>query len=141
MNKFEEIENKDGFYVHLNLEDALPQTVANYGVGHSAIVPCEIVGWNVRWGTASTSGTVALEKLPSGTAKGAGTVISNSISTAGTADIPVKGTLVSSRTAGISDRRLDIGDSFAIKSSGNLTNLKDLHVIVYLYPLGKGDYR
>jgi len=142
MERFENIENKDGFYVHFNLPDVDAATSTNYYVGHTVMkVPCDILHWAVRWGVASTSGTVSLEKVKSGTAKGSGIVFSNAQSTAGTANTPVEGTLLNSKTNGIYDRRLMIGDALAIKAGGTLTNLKDLQVTVYLKPIGKGDYR
>jgi hypothetical protein len=53
----------------------------------------------------------------------------------------VEGTLLDTITNGVPLRQLLLGDSLAIKSGGTLTNGKDLHVTVYLKPLGKGDYR
>lgn len=131
----EEIENKDGFYAVANLENTLPQTAANYGIFFIAIKPCEVLLVKQIHGTASTSGTVTVEKLTGTTAKGSGTAITNAMSTSGTANTVATATLVAGTT------QLAIGDRLAIKNGGTLTNGKDLQLTVYLKPLGKGDYR
>lgn len=135
--RLEEIENKDGFYVTVNLFDTQPQTAANYGIFFTALRPSEILEESVVFGTASTSGTVQIEKLISTTAKGSGLATSvSTFSTAGTAN-----TVVRKKATDLQNRQLDVGDRLAIKSTGTLTNGKDLQITVYLKPLGKGDYR
>lgn len=135
MERFENIMNKDGFYVCSNLEDTRPQTSANYGLFFTAIHPCEVMAVVLTFGTASTSGTVLVEKLTGTTAKGAGTAITNALSASGTANTPVTATIV--RTAS----QLLVGDRLALRSGGTLTNGRDIQVTVYIKRLGKGDYR
>ncbi len=132
---FVEIENKDGFYAGVSLVDTISQTAANYGIFFIALKPCEVMEIREIHGTASTSGTVTVEKLTGTTAKGSGTTISNAISTASTANTVQTATLTKSAS------QLSVGDRLAIKSGGTLTNGKDLQITVYLKPLGKGDYR
>ena len=135
MLKFEEVENKDGFYAVGNLFDTQVTTSANYGMIFTAIKACEVLMVSEVHGTASSSGTVTVEKLTGTTGKGGGTAITNAMSTAGTANTVQNATLVLGTT------QLDIGNRLAIKSGGTLTNGKDLQVTVYLKPRGKGDYR
>lgn len=132
---FENVENKDGFYVSVNLVDTLSQTAANYGIFFIARKPCEVLAIDEVHGTASSSGTVTVEKLTGTTAKGSGTTISNAISTSSTANTVQNATLTASA------KQLAIGDRLAIKSGGTLTSGKDLQLTVYLKHLGKGDYR
>jgi hypothetical protein len=130
----EEIENKDGFYATVNLYDALPATAGNYGIFFTAIKACEVLFAKEVHGTASSSGTITIEKLTGTTAKGSGTAISNDLTTASTADTVQDFVLNSSR-------QLKVGDRLAVKSGGTLTSSADLQVTLYLKPLGKGDYR
>lgn len=84
----------------------------------------QITGIEATFGTASTSGTVTLEKLTGTQASGSGTaLLTGTMSLAGTANTPVFGTLIStvsslnlSATAGVQDR---LGLVFA----GTVTNL------------------
>ena len=137
----EEIENKDGFYATAELENTLPATAANYGIFFIAIKPCEVLVVKEVHGTASSSGTVTVEKLTGTTAKGSGTALTGAISTASTADTVQTATLVITQTNGIIPTQLNIGDRLAIKSGGTLTSGKDLQITVYIKPLSKGDYR
>lgn len=135
--RFEDVENKDGFHVTANLYDTQPQTAANYGIFFTALRPCEILEESEVHGTASTSGTVTVEKLTGTTAKGAGlSTCVAAFSTAGTAN-----TVLRKKTTDLQNRQLAAGDRLAIKSGGTITNGKDLQVTVYLKYLGKGDYR
>lgn len=137
----ENVENKDYQFVTVSLVDTLPQTSTNYGIFFTAKRVYEIMFVTSSFGTASTSGTVLVEKLTGTTAKGSGVATHTAISTAGTANTPTDGVLATTSTAGVSDRQLRAGDRLALKSGGTLTNGKDLCVAVYLKPLGKGDYR
>ena len=83
-----------------------------------------------RWNTASTSGTVNVHKVPSGTAPDSGTaLLSSAISTAGTADTNATGTLSTTK----STLELAAGDSLQLVDGGTLTNLVDLSVTVGLH--------
>ena len=135
--RFEDIENKDGFHVTANLVDTLSQTATNYGIFFTALRPCEILEESEVHGTASTSGTVLVERLTGTTAKGSGSsTCVAAFSTAGAAN-----TVQRKTTTALQNRQLAAGDRLAIKSGGTLTNGKDLQVTVYLKYLGKGDYR
>jgi len=91
---------------------------------------CVVDSVDARWNTASTSGTVTVHKVPSGTAPDSGTaLLSSTISTAGTADTTTAGTL--SGTAATLE--LADGDGLQLVDSGTLTNLVDLTVTVGLH--------
>jgi len=91
---------------------------------------CVVDSVEARWGTASTSGTVTVHKVPSGTAAGSGTaLLSSTISTAGTAAIKTAGTLSTTK----STLELAAGDGLQLVDSGTLTSLVDLNVTVGLH--------
>lgn len=76
----------------------------------------------VRFGTASTSGTLQIERTPSGTAVGSGTnLLSGTVSLAGTANTVVNGFLASSLSA--ANQTLSPGDSLSLIFAGTLTGL------------------
>lgn len=135
--RFENIDNKDGFYIEAELDDATPQTAANYGIFFICIRPCEILEIAEVHGTASSSGTVQVERLTGTTAKGSGdNVLVTAFSTASAAN-----TVQFASTTALQNRQLRRGDRLALKSSGTLTSLKDLELSIYCKPSGKGDYR
>lgn len=73
-DRFEDIFNKDGFYVEANLPSTDPQTAANYGMVFTALRPCEVLEVSEVHGTLGTDGgavTLQLERLTGTTAKGA----------------------------------------------------------------------
>lgn len=89
----------------------------------------ELVGVAATFGTASSSGTLQVEKCASGTAAGSGTdLLSATISLAGSAATPVFGSLSSTR----SDRILVRGNQLALDFGGTVTNLANLYVSIYL---------
>ena len=91
---------------------------------------CVVDSVEARWGTASTSGTVTVHKVPSGTAAGSGTaLLSSTISTAGTAATKTAGTLSTTK----STLELAAGDGLQLVDSGTLTSLVDLNVTVGLH--------
>jgi len=114
---------------------AIPHTdaaSANFYTSVYWIAPAKCVVDSVvaRWNTASTSGTVTVHKVPSGTAPDSGTaLLSSTISTAGTADTNAAGTI--STTAATLE--LADGDGLQLVDSGTLTNLVDLTVTVGLH--------
>src|SRR5690348_16660661 len=68
-----------------------------------------LAGVQVRFGTASTSGTLQVEKTPSGTAVGSGTnLLTGTVSLSGTANTTLNGALVS--PAGLDANLLSGGD-------------------------------
>ena len=117
------------------VSNTLPYTnpaSANYYNDIFWIAPakCVIDSVEARWGTASSSGTVTVHKVPSGTAKDSGTaLLSSTISTAGAAATKTVGTL--SSTA--STLELAAGDGLQLVDSGTLTSLVDLNVTVGLH--------
>jgi hypothetical protein len=96
----------------------------------TAPAKCVVDSVVARYNTASTSGTVTVHKVPSGTAPDSGTaLLSSTISTAATADTNYSGTLSSTK----STLELAAGDSLQLVDSGTLTNLVDLTVTVGLH--------
>lgn len=87
----------------------------------------QVTGVNAVWGTASTSGTVTVEKLTGTTAPGSGTaMLTGTISTAGTANTVTAGTL----TGTVGTLQLAAGDRLGLVFSGTETNLVGLCVVV-----------
>lgn len=104
---------------------------ANFYTGTFWTAPakCVVDSIVVRYNTASSSGTVAVHKVPSGTAPDSGTALCTAVSTAGTADTNSTATL--STTA--STLELAAGDSLQLVDGGTLTSLVDLAVTVGLH--------
>jgi hypothetical protein len=126
------------------LWDTQPQTAANYGIFFIARHPCEVLFISEVHGTAGTDAgavTLQVEKLTGTTAKGAGTnILATTINLKGTSNtVQTREITGLVRTGGVVSLRK--GDRLALKSSGTLTDLKDVQVTVYLKPSGKGDYR
>ena len=121
------------FTVENVLQGAVSATAANYG--EFFVVPwlCQVVSVNVRYGTASSSGTVDVKKAASGTAVGSGTsVLSATISTSTTAATNNPGSL----NATAANTRLAAGDALAVVNGGTLTSLANLIVQVELVRIG-----
>jgi len=141
MPDFQEIDGKDGVVIVATLNDTAAQTAANYGTiftalkrGYEVLVVGEIHG---TLGTDPGSVTLQLEKLTGTTAKGSGT---NILVTAFNLKSTIN-TLVRKEGSDLTNKTLAVGDRLAWKTSGTLTALKDVHITIYLKPLGKGDYR
>lgn len=138
--QFQDIDNKDGFFITATLNDTAAATAANYGVLFTALKRgYEVMVVGEIHGTAGTNGspvTLQLEKLTGTTAKGSG---SNILVTA----FDLKGTintLVKKEGVELTGKTLAVGDRLAWKTSGTLTSLANVHITVYLKPLGKGGY-
>lgn len=95
----------------------------------TAPAKCVVDNVSVRYNTASSSGTVAVHKVPSGTAPDSGTALCTAVSTAATADTRYTATL--STTA--STLELAEGDALQLVDAGTLTSLADLEVTVALH--------
>ena len=138
--RFENIDNKDGFVITVNLEDTKPQTSSNYGMFFTAHIPCEVLTTVEKHGTAGTDAsavTLQIERLTGTTAKGSGdSILKTAFNLKNTAYTHTKYS-----GSDLQNRQLKVGESLSLKSSGTLTALKDLQVTVYLKPLTKGDYR
>lgn len=139
--EFQDIDNKDGFFVGENLIGTAAATSTNYGLLPFTALKrkYEVMVVGERHGTAGTNAgavTLQLEKVPSGTAKGSGTnILVTAFNLKSTAN-----TLVKKEGVDLTSKVLDIGDSLAWKTSGTLTDLADVHITVYLKPLGRGGY-
>ena len=130
------VRNKDPEVITHNLPGSEPATAANYGVFYTAHFPCEVAEFSTCWETASSSGTLQLERLTGTTAPGSGDLILSSvISTAGAANTMVYGTLAVGTV-----RQLERGNRLAIRDGGTLTSSVGLSTTTLLFPLGKGHY-
>ena len=118
------------FTVNVLLPGTDGATAANYDRFWVAPAKCVVDYVVASWSTASSSGTLNVEKVPSGTAQGSGTdLLSSTISTAGSANTNSEGTLeTTSATV-----ELAAGDALALVNGGTLTNLVNLHVTVGLH--------
>lgn len=91
----------------------------------------QVIGMQVVFGTASTSGTVTIEHLTGTQAPGGGTaLLTGTMSLAGTANTVASGTLISN--SGTSGLTLSAGDRLGIVFGGTLTSLVGLCVVVSL---------
>jgi len=105
---------------------------ANYYAEVFWIAPdkCVVDSVEARWETASSSGTVTVHKVPSGTAVDSGTaLLSATISTAGVADTKTVGILSTTK----STLELAAGDGLQLVDGGTLTSLVGLNVTVGLH--------
>lgn len=90
------------------------------------------VGFAYRYQTSSTSGTIMIEKTPSGTAVGSGTnLLSAAVSTSGTA---LNTTLFAfpSNTLAAATNLLSNGDSLSLVFGGTQTSLTNLLVTIFI---------
>src|SRR3990167_3346779 len=118
------------FTVSVLLSGTAPATASQYERFWVAPAKCVVDYFSLSYSVASSSGTVQLEKVPSGTAQGSGTnILSGTVSTSRTANTNNTGTI--STTAGTAE--LAAGDALAIVDGGTLTNLTDLCVTVGLH--------
>lgn len=85
----------------------------------------ELVGFQIVFGTASSSGTITIEKLTGTTAPGGGTaLLTGTVSTAGTANTVLKGTLIGAPGS----LQLAAGDRLGLVFAGTATGLVGLQV-------------
>ena len=118
------------FTVSHQLSGTQPATAANYERFWTAPAKCVVDSVVANWAVASSSGTLQVEKVPSGTAQGSGTnLLTATISTAGAADTNNAGTL----SATAATLELAAGDSLALVNGGTLTSLVSLQVTVGLH--------
>lgn len=88
-----------------------------------------LVGVSAVFGTASSSGTLMVEKTPSGTAVGSGTnLLQSTISLAGTANTSLNGTMVTNPNT----LQLNPGDRISLVLGGTLTSLANCAVSLFL---------
>lgn len=116
-------------YISATLPGTTAATAANYGVVWIATFACNLTAVRASYETASTSGTLQIEKLTGTTAPGSGTtMLSTTINLATTANTVYSGTL----TETISSLQVAVGDRIALKDGGTLTNQVGLCVILEL---------
>lgn len=112
--------------IPLQLPGTLPQTSTNYPACMViADRPMRLIAARASHAVASSSGTVDVYKAASGTAIGSGaTMLTGTMSTAGTADTPVAGT----PSATAANARLKPGDQCGLVAAGTLTSGTNLRV-------------
>lgn len=109
---------------HVSLLDAAA-AVANHGNVYIAPYPVQLVGVQLIYSVASTSGTLTVEKLTGTTASGSGTALLTApITTSTTANTVKPGTLITTVTS----LTLAAGDRFGLVHAGTQTNLVGLAV-------------
>lgn len=87
--------------------------------------PMEFVGVKVTYTTASTSGTLNVEKCPVGTAAGSGTdLLASTIDLSATAGVTYSGTPITTK----SSLQLATGDRLALDFGGTVTNLVNAQI-------------
>lgn len=120
------------FYIFHTIYGADAATAANYSSFFIAPVPCVVTGFKEVHATAGTDGsavTIDLQKLTGTTAPGSGTTLLN-------ATLSLKATINSVQAAVMtltnSTKSLAVNDRIALKSSGTLTAVANVSVIVEL---------
>lgn len=89
----------------------------------------QVVGVKTVFGTASTSGTLTLEKLTSTTVPGSGTAqLTGTVALSGTANTVASGTLVTT----IATIQCAPGDRIGVVIAGTMTNLATAACTLYL---------
>lgn len=97
--------------------------------GLTARVAFQVTDVAIVFGTASASGTFSIEKLTGTTAPGSGTtMLTGTISTAGTANTVLVGTL----TATVATLQLAVGDRIGFVFTGTETGLVGLNIMLSL---------
>lgn len=118
------------FTVNTALAGTAAATSANYERFWVAPAKCVVDYVVATWSVASASGTLQLEKVPSGTAQASGTsILASTISTAGSANTNAEGTL----SATAASLELAAGDALALVDGGSLANSVNLQVTVGLH--------
>jgi len=116
------------------LHGAVPATATNYTTFFIAPYKCVVLGVDAIWGTASTSGTLNVERLQGTEAHDAGDdLLSSTIDMSGTANTVNAGTLISGTSAG--PLELADGDRLGLVDGGTLTSQANLTVTVTLAPI------
>lgn len=138
---------KFGYYVEAHLKGTEPQTAGNYGVIHVPRYGAEVLYVSVVWATASTDAcTLQLEQLTGTTAPGSGNniFVSGFNATQAANTIYTKSFTELDRTKNGSNFYPQIKQGMRLGwkiGSGSTAQLKDLHMTVYLKPLGRGHFQ
>lgn len=115
------------------LSGAVPATAANYAPFWTAPYKCVVLGIDAIWGTASTTGTLNVERLQGTEAHAAGDdLLSAVISTAGAANTVNAGTLITTNAQYL---ELSAGDRLGLVDGGNVAACANLAVTVTLAPI------
>lgn len=108
-----------------------PANFSNATAGSFSVGKYALMGVSVRFSTASTSGTLQIEKTPSATAVGSGTnILSGTVSLAGTANTVVFG--YPSASVAAATNLISNGDSFSAIFAGTVTNLVGMTITLYI---------
>jgi len=117
------------FQISAVLPGTAPQSAANFGKFFVADKKCILLGVRAAWTTASTSGTLQIQRLQGTEAKGSGDdLLSSTIAMSGTAETANSGTL----TTTMAYRTLNAGDRLCLESAGTLSSGAGLVVTVAL---------
>lgn len=133
MNKvlFSDIDRKE-LIIPWTIVDTAAATAANYNVFYISTFPAIVNLFREVHTSAGSAGgavTVQLEKLSSTTAPGSGvSVLSAGVSLKASANTVQKGSL----TTTLANVNLAVGDRLALKSSGTLTSVANVSVLVGL---------
>lgn len=118
--------------VHEHLQGATPVTAANFGTFWQAPYDCVLREVRVVWGTASSSGTLQVERLQGTEAKDAGNdLLAATVDMSATANTVTTPALTTT-TASL---QLSAGDRLGLVNGGTLTSGADLQVTCILTPL------
>ena len=138
---FQELNEKDAYYITVNLEGDSPQTAGNYGRFFVARYPIEVLRvTKIQETKASNAGAVTLDvkKVPDATAISGGVSILATPFNLKSAD----NTVVIKEGVNLNGNRiLKEKESLALVSTGTLTDLTGVQVTVYFKFANRGSYR
>lgn len=119
-----------GFTVSVVLPGATAATAANYGSFWIAPAKCVVDSITYSFSANSSSGTVEVEKVPSGTAQGSGTNLQTA-----TVDLATGANTNQAATLSATAATLELaaGDRLALEDGGTLTSLTDFVCTVGLH--------
>src|SRR3990167_465556 len=124
------------FPVHWTVKDTDAATAANYGMFWIAPFDCAVVRVDEVHATAGTNGgavTLDVEKLTGTTAEGSGvSVLASTFNLKSTANTVVRIFPSTSVTSNVPQKQLVRGDRLALLTSGTLTAVNNVVVVVIL---------
>lgn len=124
--------NQAPLVVSVELQGTAPATAGNYGTFFIAPYDCVLREVRVVWGTASTSGTLQVERLQGTEAKDAGDdLLAATVDLSGTANTVTTPAL----TTTTANLELSAGNRLGLVNGGTLTSQADLCVTCILTPL------
>lgn len=147
--EYQDIYNKDGFYIVANLPGTSAATAGNYGLVFTSLVTCELIAvaetHEVK-GTDAGSVTLQIEKLTGTQAPGSGVnMLATAIDLKGAINTPQYPPLTLTKANRVLNVTLTSGtlsssDRIALKKSGTLTAVAGVTVTLYMHRYGKGHY-